>query len=265
MPKTIHQLYQEYYQLLSEIPYDGDSLDYSVLNKHVKYLDELSIGITGSASIFDMYKKDHVYLSDKFEDIFGWDMKRAKEEGLDYIDSRIHPDDGIELLECGIAMITMMLPLDPAICRDYKMVADYRVMNARGDYVRVIEQHTLLEFDKNGYPWLALAVMDLSPYTDIQSPYRSRLINFKTGQVFLFPPQDKEKMSRVPLTSREKEVLQLISQGLVSKEIADKLYISVNTVNTHRQRIIEKLNVSNTAEAVKYAAGIGIIGPASVA
>jgi len=46
---------------------------------------------------------------------------------------------------------------------------------------------------------------------------------------------------------------------LISKQIADKLFISVNTVNTHRQRIIEKLNVSNTAEAVQHAGRLGLI------
>jgi DNA-binding CsgD family transcriptional regulator len=61
------------------------------------------------------------------------------------------------------------------------------------------------------------------------------------------------------LTAREKEILQLISKGLISKEIADKLYISVNTVNTHRQRILEKLQADNAIEAIKYASRTGII------
>jgi DNA-binding CsgD family transcriptional regulator len=71
----------------------------------------------------------------------------------------------------------------------------------------------------------------------------------------MFPPADKEAM----LTAREKEVLQLVSKGLISKQIADKLFISVNTVNTHRQRILEKLQADSTIEAIKYASGLGII------
>ncbi|MDO9040407.1 MAG: LuxR C-terminal-related transcriptional regulator, partial [Bacteroidota bacterium] len=61
------------------------------------------------------------------------------------------------------------------------------------------------------------------------------------------------------LSFREQEILQSLAKGLISKQIADKLFISVNTVNTHRQRIIEKLNVSNTAEAVQYAGRLGLI------
>jgi DNA-binding CsgD family transcriptional regulator len=80
-------------------------------------------------------------------------------------------------------------------------------------------------------------------------------MNFKTGEIYEFK---KEEPSSMPhLSDREKEVLKLIAGGMISKQIADKLFISVNTVNTHRQRIIEKLNVSNTAEAIRYASEVG--------
>ncbi|MBK8704021.1 MAG: response regulator transcription factor [Saprospiraceae bacterium] len=62
-----------------------------------------------------------------------------------------------------------------------------------------------------------------------------------------------------PLTNRETEVLKCISQGLISKEIAGKLFISEKTVNTHRQRIIAKLNATNSSEAVHRAFQMGII------
>ena len=56
-----------------------------------------------------------------------------------------------------------------------------------------------------------------------------------------------------PLTPREREVLQLLAEGNSSKEIADALNISVNTVDTHRHRIKEKLNLRSVAELTKYA------------
>lgn len=83
----------------------------------------------------------------------------------------------------------------------------------------------------------------------------NRLIDTNPFTIYNFPPVDKETM----LTAREKEILSLISKGLISKQIADKLCISVNTVNTHRQKILEKLNVVNTFEALKYAYNSRII------
>lgn len=51
----------------------------------------------------------------------------------------------------------------------------------------------------------------------------------------------------------------LVARGFASKQIAEQLYISVNTVNNHRQKILEKTRASNTAEAVAYARTLGLV------
>jgi DNA-binding NarL/FixJ family response regulator len=61
------------------------------------------------------------------------------------------------------------------------------------------------------------------------------------------------------LTGREREVLQLIASGLTNKKIADKLSISVKTVETHRTRILQKLDVHTTADLVRYAIKTGLL------
>lgn len=55
------------------------------------------------------------------------------------------------------------------------------------------------------------------------------------------------------LTSREIDVLKLICEGYNSKEIAEELFISINTVETHRKKIIQKFNVKNSIGIVRYA------------
>lgn len=61
------------------------------------------------------------------------------------------------------------------------------------------------------------------------------------------------------LSSREKEILILIAQEFTGNEIAEKTFISLNTVNTHRRNLISKLNVKNTAGLVKYAIEYGLL------
>jgi DNA-binding NarL/FixJ family response regulator len=63
------------------------------------------------------------------------------------------------------------------------------------------------------------------------------------------------------LTEREREVLQLVAEGNSNKEIAGRLYLSVLTVETHRKRVLEKLGLRGTPEAVLYAVSKGLIGP----
>jgi len=61
------------------------------------------------------------------------------------------------------------------------------------------------------------------------------------------------------LSVREREVLQLIAEGKTVTDISEKLYISGNTVTTHRKNIMRKLNLHNTAELTKFAIKHGLI------
>ena len=61
------------------------------------------------------------------------------------------------------------------------------------------------------------------------------------------------------LTGREREVLQLIASGLTNKKIADKLSVSVKTVETHRTRILQKLGAHTAADLVRYAIKTGLL------
>jgi len=70
----------------------------------------------------------------------------------------------------------------------------------------------------------------------------------------------REQPKEAPLISRrEKEVLSLIAEGLTNAEIAEKLFISVPTVNTHRKSLLAKFNVNNTAGLIKWAVKYNIV------
>jgi two-component system response regulator NreC len=93
------------------------------------------------------------------------------------------------------------------------------------------------------------------------------------GEIFLYPSlatrlvQDylkradgeDEPLVYDDLTPREREVLVLIAEGLTNAEIADKLVISVKTVDRHRENIMRKLNMHNRIDLVKYAIRTGLI------
>ena len=61
------------------------------------------------------------------------------------------------------------------------------------------------------------------------------------------------------LTEREKEVLRLIAEEYTNQEIADKLFLSPRTIDTHRRNLLQKLNVKNTAGLVKFAIKCGLL------
>jgi len=69
----------------------------------------------------------------------------------------------------------------------------------------------------------------------------------------------KSELPADPLTTREREVLQLVAEGKTTKAIAAVLGISVKTAENHRARLMEKLDVHNAAELVQYAARKGLL------
>ncbi|MFV0418334.1 MAG: LuxR C-terminal-related transcriptional regulator [Dysgonomonas sp.] len=244
----MEDLQKEHIRLLSLQRFDEADLDYSLLEYHKQMLSHLAKVSNSGITVFDMSKRKHVYTSFNFGGIFG-DCKEG-------IDERVHPDDLCPLVKNGIAALKF-LHANKENLQDYKMISEFRIRNAIGQYVRVVEQYTLLEKDKSGNAWLSLSVLDLSPDQSSFKTVRGHILNVKENKFFSIENLSSQKTS--DLTTREIAVLQLIKEGLLSKEISEQLFISVHTVNTHRQRILEKLDVNNSMEAVKYASTLGLI------
>lgn len=70
---------------------------------------------------------------------------------------------------------------------------------------------------------------------------------------------DKREMKSPVLTSREKEVLQLIADGLTNVQIAEKLFLSMHTVDSHRKNLLTKFDVKNTALLIRMATKSGLL------
>jgi len=70
---------------------------------------------------------------------------------------------------------------------------------------------------------------------------------------------DQAKIDALAITPRELEVLQLIAEGLSNKEMADRLFVSENTIKTHTSRVFDKLGASRRTQAVQLAQSQGLI------
>lgn len=79
-----------------------------------------------------------------------------------------------------------------------------------------------------------------------------------TGQRESFTLNEKE-LSRLNISKRELEVLQLMSEGLSNQEIASKLFVSLNTIKTHNARLFEKLEVKRRTQAIETAKKLSLI------
>ena len=89
--------------------------------------------------------------------------------------------------------------------------------------------------------------------------YSQAISNAIVQQILRGNPSKKSKVDNKELTPREIEILKLIAEENSNQEIADTLFISIRTVNTHRRNITEKLQAKNTAGLVKYAIRQGLV------
>lgn len=161
--------------------------------------------------------------------------------------SRIHPDDlpKKHLLELQFFHFLKGQPVSGRL--DYHITSTLRMLDKAGRYVFI--QHRMFYAFSRQNIRLALCLYNFSTDKAPSGAYDGAIIHSATG-AYIRP--DRQKYSNL-LSDREKEVLRLIAKGKMSKEVADLLYISINTVNRHRQNILEKLRVKNSIEAYRLA------------
>lgn len=246
----IEKLQKEYYDLLNTQHFDGECLDYAALEKHLPFIHQLDQYNHSAVSVFDLYKKEHIYLSPNYYHFF--DLSEAESSNNSSHDARVHPEDYPLLLQMAIDGFRNLMTVPVERKKKLRVINEYRIKQ-KGKYVRVVEQLNVLELDTKDNIWLTLNVMNHSADTTSGAPFRSVWQDVETGEL--------TKWEAVPtvLSAREKQVLRLIYEGYASKQIADKLFISVNTVNNHRQNMIQKLGVSNTVEAIHYLQRLGAL------
>ena len=195
----------------------------------------------------------------KFGSYFG--MSEADNSVLDSIweediYNRIHPEDLFERHLLELEFFNFLKQLPPCERLNYATICKVRAKSQTGDYNYIEHRSSYLRMDENGSLWLALCQYNYSYSPPPQMLIDSMIVNKTTGEKFTVNKYDS--CTRL-LTERESEVLVCVSKGLMSKEIAAQLHISINTVNRHRQNIIEKLNVNNSMEAVRVANALGIV------
>lgn len=136
--------------------------------------------------------------------------------------------------------------------KHYCLVSKLRMRSASGDCLWVCHRMFYVPDPFNNTLWLALCLY--SPLS-FDWPGGSHLVDTVTGAVVELGARGESKI----LSDREAQVLRLIDKGLISKQIADTLSISVHTVSRHRQEILAKLQVRNSIEACRVAKDLGLL------
>jgi DNA-binding NarL/FixJ family response regulator len=79
------------------------------------------------------------------------------------------------------------------------------------------------------------------------------------GSTHSHPEEKRDAAAGQQLTKREMEVLRYIAEGYTNRQIAEALFLSFRTVNTHRANLMQKLNIHDTAGLVRHAINLGLV------
>ena len=234
-------------------------VDYNLWTQKRGLIRQMSEASRSCFFTVDVFKGRYDFASDNFSDIFGYNplWVRTIEKQGDLLEERIHPADRDKIIDIQIKHSQFIYSLPAERRNDYRNTYQFRMLNAKGRYVNIISRQEVIQTDRNGKAWIVMGMMDISPDQALSDDVKYSTYDIKTGEIIsTLVPLESESA----LTSREKEILQMICRGLLSKEIADKLNISIHTVNNHRKNILKKLGVDNSIEAINIAREMRLIG-----
>lgn len=253
---NLNNIKQEYFEILNQQKFVEEELDYSIFEKQIPFLNRMAKVNNSGLTVFDLFKKKHIYNSFNLDNLFGYNLDKID---TNYYNSRIHPEDIVWLMKVGTSVIkfSYTIPLLERKEKNYKLINEYRILNSKNQYIRIIEQFQILELDKSWNYWLVLSTMDISPNQEDYNGIRSQWINIDTGEARIVETQNQNHYSG--LSKRELEIFSFVKEGLLSKEISKKLSISLHTVNTHRQNILKKLGANSSIEAIEFAKKLNLV------
>jgi len=225
------------------------------LKEHIKKIIELDIYLPYSSTFFcvtNTQTLSYEYISKNMFSCLGIDAEKMKTKGMHFFWSRIHPED----IECWLVAMNelMNFTLEEISLEDRKLMNytwNFRFKNSKDEYVNIIQNTTPLELDHAGKP-----VIGLAHYTVVNSKIKmpvcasAKLLNSNNEYETKYFNNYSQKLLATNITNRERDIIRLLVLNYASKEIGEKLFISPNTVDTHRRNILKKLNISSTGELI---------------
>ncbi|MCP2029500.1 DNA-binding CsgD family transcriptional regulator [Flavobacterium sp. HSC-32F16] len=241
--------------LLQQTFLDGEVLDIEEYKKSVVSYVEIEQCV---AVLSDFHADCSYIYAGNFGKLFGLPSEDLVIDSAfeDCIFNKINPDDVTERHALELQYLQFLKNLPGEEYRKYSTFSRLRTSDSQN--LNYINHRTMyLKKSSNGSIWLALCLYSPSGNLQTSTGIDGRIVNMQTGETIA--SEKYNSLSETLLSKRELEILKLVAKGNNSDQIAGFLNISVYTVRRHRQNIIQKMQVSNTTEALRTAFVMGLI------
>ncbi len=215
--------------------------------------------------MLDYTTGQYMSMSDTVKALLGFTTRDFMVEGMSLLAENLLEEDLKILNEKMFPHRLALLREKPHLeHKDYVFTHNFRMRNARKRMTHLLQRSCFIKSDHDGRPLIGLGMV-----THIEHHRQSRDVIELIERIYPDSPErQSETISKTTyftreedqlLTKREREVLLWMSEGLSTKQIADKLFVSEHTVVNHRRNMIQKTNTPNASALISFAIRNGII------
>ncbi|MEO6282978.1 MAG: LuxR C-terminal-related transcriptional regulator [Dyadobacter sp.] len=205
-----------------------------------------------SLAIIDLKRMVYISCIGESKPVCGWDTEVLLKGGVGFFLSNLKPADFDGLQVMSSIMTDHVSGLSTERLKTFKALFDFQMVGEDGSINRVVQEGVSLKRNSDGHIVFLLAL--ISNITSMKRENRQHLRLTDQLEDLIFEVNNETgKCRRLEnLSRRELQIARLIGKQLTSEEIAKSLFISVHTVNTHRQNMLKKLDMGDTMELLNF-------------
>lgn len=232
--------------------------DYEKVYPYMHFAKSLSEITYQSIYLVDYFKRRFLYVADNPLFLCGSTAEDVLKEGYTFYLKHVPENDLELLLKINEAGFYFFKNIDREDRLKYAISYDFHLKQPNGSLMLINHKLKPVLLDQNFNAWIALCIVSLSSKAESGNiRFRSKELN-KLFQ-FNLKKDEWQEIKNVTLNDREKTILLLSAQGATIKLIADKLFLSVDTIKFHKRNIFSKLNVKSISEAIATAIDLAVI------
>jgi PAS domain S-box-containing protein len=248
-----HEPFEELHRFLETLPHDRSLVLPDFQPCDIKGLEDLTNFGSQFVYVFDFPRGEVSYVSPGIKKILGYE---PQEVNFRFLNEKIHPDDRRAVAEATMDAVQGTIDNRMTSPGRLKFSVNYRFQRKDGTYLQVLRHQTVQLTDDEGNILRTTGiVVELGHIPDLLG-VTGKMVDNESGKVIYTRSYHHANSL---FSNREREIILLLANGMKTVEIARELFISPNTVSTHRKNMIRKHGVKNTAELILYSKRQGII------
>lgn len=199
------------------------------------------------------YRSQKFEIMNNSEQVTGYSRDDFLLGGLPASLRNLHPDDFhvfSNMLFPEVLHFFTTVPVQEF--HDYRITYNYRYRRKDGIYIQMQQHSVFTDYNQRHLPARSFSIISDITTCKSDPSLNLTITKLKAGNEEIVVKKKFQIEKPDLLTSREKEILRLTMKGYTGKEIADKLFISLNTVRNHKSNMMEKTGKLNMASLIEY-------------